>query len=545
MSKNNTSLGENALLKNKNGTDNTAVGAGSLFENDIGDQNTSVGSSALGVSMGNGNTSVGAAALYNVDGDYNTSIGHDSGTNITGTGNKTSGSFNTFLGADTKINSSQNLVNSTAIGYGARITGSNQIVLGGNELGVYPDVIVTGTAHFLNEPSSYNSTSIVSKKYVDDSINKISGGVTTGTGTSTGSGATGPQGPTGPAGTSTGPGATGPQGPQGPTGPAGTSTGSGGPGATGPQGNTGAKGDTGPKGDTGASATIKPSDSITVANIDVTGTASTLNLTTTSDATINGIKVGKGPGTATPNNNTAIGQNALLANTQGNFNTAIGNVALRNNTQGRLNTSIGSEASFTNESGVANTAIGNSALYYNKSGSENTAIGFLAGSNFNGGTTANYNTFLGAYTDFDIPSNNYFYSTAVGYAAQITKSNEIVLGRSSETVRIPGNMTVSGNLTATTYTSSDYRIKENVKTLDDNYVVDMLNPVTYINTKTNKQDIGLIAHEVQEVFPELVKGMKDDEELQSVNYVGLIPILIKEIQDLKEKYRILEEKVLN
>ena len=102
---------------------------------------------------------------------------------------------------------------------------------------------------------------------------------------------------------------------------------------------------------------------------------------------------------------------------------------------------------------------------------------------------------------------------------------------------------VNGNVNATTYnSSSDYRIKENVTQLDSKFIVDKLNPVTYFNTKSEKQDIGLIAHELQEIYPELVNGVKDGEQLQSVNYIGLIPILIKEIQVLKERVKILEER---
>jgi hypothetical protein len=44
------------------------------------------------------------------------------------------------------------------------------------------------------------------------------------------------------------------------------------------------------------------------------------------------------------------------------------------------------------------------------------------------------------------------------------------------------------------------------------------------------------------VYPFLVTGEKDGENLQSVNYTGLIAILIKEIQDLKERVKKLEEK---
>jgi hypothetical protein len=82
---------------------------------------------------------------------------------------------------------------------------------------------------------------------------------------------------------------------------------------------------------------------------------------------------------------------------------------------------------------------------------------------------------------------------------------------------------------------SDYRIKEDIRTLDNSFKVDYLNPVTYKNKQTQKQDIGLIAHELQEYYPELVTGVKDGPETQSVNYIGLIPILINEIKNMKNK----------
>jgi len=94
---------------------------------------------------------------------------------------------------------------------------------------------------------------------------------------------------------------------------------------------------------------------------------------------------------------------------------------------------------------------------------------------------------------------------------------------------------VNGEVNASAYNNpSDYRIKENIVSLNEKYIVDNLRPVTYFNTKLDKQDVGLIAHELQEIYPELVTGEKDGENLQSVNYTGLIPILIKEIQDLKK-----------
>jgi hypothetical protein len=94
--------------------------------------------------------------------------------------------------------------------------------------------------------------------------------------------------------------------------------------------------------------------------------------------------------------------------------------------------------------------------------------------------------------------------------------------------------------------TSDYRIKEHVRSLDNiKFQVDYLNPVTFINKQTKKQDIGLIAHELQEIYPELVSGEKDGPETQTVNYIGLIPILINEIKNLKNKNNILEDEIKN
>jgi glucan-binding YG repeat protein/cytoskeletal protein CcmA (bactofilin family) len=92
---------------------------------------------------------------------------------------------------------------------------------------------------------------------------------------------------------------------------------------------------------------------------------------------------------------------------------------------------------------------------------------------------------------------------------------------------------------------SDYRIKENIISLNNSFNIDKLVPVTYINKKTYNQDIGLIAHQVQEHYPFLVDGEKDGEELQTINYIGLIPILIREIQELKKEVKTLKEKIKN
>ena len=95
-------------------------------------------------------------------------------------------------------------------------------------------------------------------------------------------------------------------------------------------------------------------------------------------------------------------------------------------------------------------------------------------------------------------------------------------------------LTIKGTLTAGSFVPpSDYRIKNNVAKLDNTFTIDNLRPVKYFQTLLNKKQYGLIAHELQQYYPDLVIGEKDAPDLQRVNYTGLIAILINEINQLK------------
>lgn len=105
-------------------------------------------------------------------------------------------------------------------------------------------------------------------------------------------------------------------------------------------------------------------------------------------------------------------------------------------------------------------------------------------------------------------------------------------------------LNLTGNLRAGSLTlSSDYRIKTDVATLDPTFTVDNLRPVKYFQTLINKTRYGVIAHELQLYYPDLVVGEKDGEDLQYVNYTGLIAILINEIKRLKQEVLELENEV--
>jgi hypothetical protein len=110
---------------------------------------------------------------------------------------------------------------------------------------------------------------------------------------------------------------------------------------------------------------------------------------------------------------------------------------------------------------------------------------------------------------------------------------------------ISGDLTVTGTIFCNSVIPipSDYRIKENITLLDHTYNIDDLHPIKYYNTKSKNEEIGFLAHEVQEKFPFLVHGDKDGENLQRLNYIGLIGILVKEVQDLKNEVKLLKSQI--
>jgi hypothetical protein len=136
------------------------------------------------------------------------------------------------------------------------------------------------------------------------------------------------------------------------------------------------------------------------------------------------------------NQNVAVGTNTLLYNTTGSYNTALGTAALCFNTAGISNTSVGaSSTEFTATNTSYNTAIGTQALFTDYGIGSNTAVGTYAGKI---SLTGSYgNTYIGINSCSD-GKTGYTGSTALGYNSVITKSNQIVLGTSAETIYFSG-----------------------------------------------------------------------------------------------------------
>jgi hypothetical protein len=91
-------------------------------------------------------------------------------------------------------------------------------------------------------------------------------------------------------------------------------------------------------------------------------------------------------------------------------------------------------------------------------------------------------------------------------------------------------------------TSSDYRLKEDLK---DFAGLEMVSKIPVYDFKWKKYEgrsYGVMAHELQEVLPDAVSEEKDAEEMQGVDYSKIVPLLIKSIQELKAEIDILKAK---
>ncbi len=277
----------------------------------------------------------------------------------------------------------------------------------------------------------------------------------------------------------------------------------------------------------------------------------------------------------TGNNNTATGMYALRDNTSGHSNTAVGSMTLAFNTTGIQNTAQGTGALSRNNTGSFNTAMGVYALNYTTSGSRNTAVGMLALQNnttghrnvsvgMNAGrvisdgspnTVVNNSIFIGA--DTRALADNGTNEIVIGYNATGNGSNSVTLGDDNiiKTI-LKGNVGVgvtspsvklqvgtsgdgSSALANAWNTFSDKRLKKDITPLEDNLEKLLkLNAYTYKwkEGKDQSEQLGLIAQEVQEVYPEVVSEVgQGDDAFLTVSYGKLVAPLIGAIKEIWQK----------
>ena len=96
-------------------------------------------------------------------------------------------------------------------------------------------------------------------------------------------------------------------------------------------------------------------------------------------------------------------------------------------------------------------------------------------------------------------------------------------------------------------TTSDYRLKENVTPMEKGLErLLKLKPVKYKWKESESYNEGFLAHEIQEAgwdCTQTVMGKKDAEEMQSVDYGRITPLLVKAIQEQQEQIEQLKTEI--
>jgi hypothetical protein len=109
-------------------------------------------------------------------------------------------------------------------------------------------------------------------------------------------------------------------------------------------------------------------------------------------------------------------------------------------------------------------------------------------------------------------------------------------------VNFDGSATLAGELTV----NSDARLKANVKSLGNTLPkLLLLDGKKYTLKNNSHTKIGLLAQDVQKLFPELVKKGEDKKQTLSLFYQGLVPVLINAIKAQQQQLEELKKKLIN
>jgi hypothetical protein len=312
--------------------------------------------------------------------------------------------------------------------------------------------------------------------------------------------------------------------------------------------------------------------------------ATALDAVTTGDANI---AIGYDAATSITSGfyNIAIGWDALRAATTPQSNLAIGRMSLHKNTTGFLNVALGASTLVENTEGFYNTAIGVQTLINNTIGGSNTAVGALAGGgpvangemSFNtfvgaragedvqggaSGSGGDYNVMLGASAGDDLRTGDYniFIGYNVNAVGGIGASNELNIGdviygsgmynagamiginesSPSAALDVIGDIHYTGVLQDV----SDARLKDNITPLEGSLerVVTLGGySFTMKEDEAGVVEYGLLAQEVEQVFPELVTT--GDDGFKTMNYIGMIAPLVEAVKAQQAQIEALEARI--
>ena len=190
----------------------------------------------------------------------------------------------------------------------------------------------------------------------------------------------------------------------------------------------------------------------------------------------------------------------------------------------------------TNPSGTVSSAIGNEST---ASGDYSTSMGnYTTASDFGSLVIGQFNLSGATVTNSATQFNTANTAFVIGNGADgSNQSDAFSVLFSGETV-IGSDLEVKGNVLI----SSDARLKANIVSLGSTLAkLLLIDGKRYTMKKDGKQNIGVLAQDIQKVFPELVST--DDKEMLAVNYQGLVPVLINALKEQDAKMKEQEKRL--
>jgi len=172
------------------------------------------------------------------------------------------------------------------------------------------------------------------------------------------------------------------------------------------------------------------------------------------------------------NDNTVLGDDALLFNTTGISNTAVGFNTLGFNTTGSSNTATGVYALLSNTTGSYNTANGQNALTSNTTGVNNTATGFYAllNNNADNNTASGFQALYSNTTGTQNTANgvNTLYSNTIGFENTATGGNALFGNSTGSLNTATGTAGLYGNTSGQNNTAIGAHALSSNTTADNN-----------------------------------------------------------------------------
>ena len=303
------------------------------------------------------------------------------------------------------------------------------------------------------------------------------------------------------------------------------------------------------------------------------GCAYTNNNTNTSVGSYAGMKLCSGSG------NTLLGAEAGICINTGGCNSVVGRNAGKFIISGSWNNVFGHFAGCKLSSGSYNLLMGNCAGYcltghhnvmmghsagFNRSGNKycrNVLIGASAGSSAGTLAVGNMDVLIGWNAGC-----NYTGSCSIGIGHSVCLpiadgQNQLAIGHYEDRwivgtcdfnvgigittptskLHVGGDAVVVGVVTATDFdATSDIRLKTNIQPIDDPIAkVIQIEGVSFNWKKDNQPALGVIADQVEKILPELVHG----DDPKTVNYNGLIGLLIEVVKDQQKQINTLSERI--